>query len=239
MTLSVIIPCFNECSTILPLLARVRNVDLPKEIIVVDDGSSDGTREILSSLNGDASDLRVLFHDRNRGKGAAVRTGLEQATGEIVIIQDADLEYDPNDYHAIIAPIVEGRAQVVYGSRNVRRNRSSYLIFYWGGRLLTLVANMLYGARLTDEATCYKAFRRPILEGLQLESNGFELCSELTAKVLRSGHAIREVPISYHPRSREQGKKITARDGALGIWTLLKYRFRAPGTGTGGRNRHA
>ena len=225
MKLSVIIPCFNERSTILTVLERVQRVDLAKEIIVVDDGSSDGTREILGGLNGQFPDVRVHFHPRNRGKGAAVRTGFAQATGDIVIIQDADLEYDPNDYAAVVAPIVAGRAEVVYGSRNLRPNRCSYLTFYWGGRLVTWITNLLFGSRLTDEPTCYKALRRGVIEGLQLRATGFELCPELTAKVLRRGYRIHEVPISYQPRSREAGKKIRARDGLIAIWTLVRYRF--------------
>jgi glycosyltransferase involved in cell wall biosynthesis len=223
--LSVIIPCFNERRTILSVLERVQRVDLEKEVIVVDDGSSDGTREILAQLDGRFPGVRVFFGERNRGKGAAIRAGLEQATGEIVIIQDADLEYDPEEYPTIVAPILAGQAQVVYGSRNMRRNPHHSFAFYWGGRLVTLVANLLYGSRLTDEATCYKAFLRPVIQRLNLNSTGFEFCPEVTAKVLRRGYAIREVPIAYHPRSHDQGKKIRARDGLLAIWTLLKYRF--------------
>ena len=231
MKLSVIIPCFNERSTILAILERVQQVDLSRadlarEIIVVDDGSSDGTREILGSLNGQFRDVRVHFHARNRGKGAAVRTGLADATGEIVIIQDADLEYDPADYSAVIGPILDGRAAVVYGSRNLRPNHPSYLTFYWGGRLVTWVTNFLFGSRLTDEPTCYKALRRGLAQDLGLRASGFELCPELTAKVLRRGYRIQEVPISYRPRSRQQGKKIRARDGLIAIWTLLRYRLR-------------
>jgi len=153
-----------------------------------------------------------------------VATGLARASGRVVIIQGADLEYDPEEYGAVIAPILAGEAQVVYGSRNLRPNHYSYRSFYWGGRLVTLVANLLYGSRLTDEATCYKAFALPILQGLHLESAGFEFCLEVTAKVLRQGYAIREVPISYHARPREEGKKIRASDGLRAIWTLLKYR---------------
>lgn len=224
-TLSVVIPCYNERHTLLTLLRQVQQVDIAKEIIIVDDGSTDGTRELLAELIDGTPGVIVLFHNGNRGKGAAVRTGLAQATGQIVIIQDADLEYDPEEYHAVIAPILTGTAQVVYGSRNLRRNHYSYRAFYWGGRLVTLVANLLYGAKLTDEATCYKAFARPVIQGLELESTGFEFCPEVTAKLLRSGYTIHEVPISYHARPREEGKKIRARDGFLAIWTLLRYRF--------------
>jgi dolichol-phosphate mannosyltransferase len=225
VTLSVLIPCYNEQDTILTLLERVHRVDIAKEVIVIDDGSSDNTREILANLGGRFPGITVVFHDRNRGKGAAVRSGLERAVGDVVIIQDADLEYDPEDYRAVIAPIVEGRAQVVYGSRNLRPNHYSYRAYYWGGRLVTLVTNLLYRSRLTDEATCYKAFARPVICGLRLESSGFEFCPEVTAKVLRRGHAIHEVPIGYHARPREAGKKIRMRDGLWAISTLLKYRF--------------
>jgi dolichol-phosphate mannosyltransferase len=224
--LSVIIPCYNECRTILAILERVQGSPIPKEIIVVDDGSTDGTRDLLRALVEGLPGITVLYHEANRGKGAAVATGLARATGRVVIIQDADLEYDPEEYGPIIAPILAGTAQVVYGSRILlRENHYSYRSFYWGGRLVTLVANLLYGSRLTDEATCYKAFTRPLLQGLRLEATGFEFCPEVTAKVLRLGYAIHEVPISYHARPREEGKKIRASDGLRAIWTLLKYRL--------------
>jgi glycosyltransferase involved in cell wall biosynthesis len=222
--LSVIIPCYNERRTILEIVERVGRVAIAKEIIIVDDGSTDGTRDLLAALVAGLPGHTVLYHEQNRGKGAAVATGLARAIGQIVIVQDADLEYDPEEYGGIIAPIVAGEAQVVYGSRNLRDNHYSYRSFYWGGRLVTLVANLLYGARLTDEATCYKAFARPVIQGLHLEATGFEFCPEVTAKVLRRGYAIREVPISYHARPREEGKKIRAVDGLRAIWTLLKYR---------------
>ncbi|HEY8599492.1 MAG TPA: glycosyltransferase family 2 protein [Thermomicrobiales bacterium] len=223
--LSVIIPCYNEQRTILAILERVQAVSIVKEIIIVDDGSTDGTRELLAALVAGLPGVTVLFHEGNRGKGAAVATGLAHAGGRVVIIQDADLEYDPEEYGAVIAPILAGEAQVVYGSRNLQPNHYSYRLFYWGGRLVTLVTNLLYGSRLTDEATCYKAFALPVIQGLHLESAGFEFCPEVTAKVLRRGYAIREVPISYHARPREEGKKIRASDGLRAIWTLLKYRL--------------
>jgi glycosyltransferase involved in cell wall biosynthesis len=222
----VIIPCYNEQRTILTILERVQAVAITKEIIIVDDGSTDGTRELLAALVVDLPGITVLFHEGNRGKGAAVATGLARAIGRVVIIQDADLEYDPEEYGAVIAPILAGEAEVVYGSRNLQPNHYSYRVFYWGGRLVTLATNLLYGSRLTDEATCYKAFARPVIQGLHLESTGFEFCPEVTAKVLRQGYAIREVPISYHARPREEGKKIRASDGLRAIWTLLKYRLK-------------
>lgn len=230
VTLSVIIPCFNEYNTILSLIERVQRVALSKEIIIVDDGSTDGTRELLGALVEDLPGITVIFHRGNRGKGAAVATGLARATGEIVIIQDADLEYDPEDYHKVITPILDGTAQVVYGSRNLQPNHYSYQSFYWGGRLVTLVVNLLYGVRLTDEATCYKAFTRPLIQSLQLAAAGFDFCPEVTAKVLRRGYTIHEVPIHYRARPREEGKKIRMRDGLWAIWTLLKYRFMPLGT---------
>ena len=223
--LSVIIPCYNEFRTILPLLERVQRVSLAKEIIIVDDGSTDGTRDLLTVLVAGLPGITVLLHPENRGKGAAVQTALAHATGEIVIIQDADLEYDPEDYHAVIAPICAGSTQIVYGSRNLRPNHYSYQSFYWGGRLVTWVTNLLYGVRLTDEATCYKAFARPVLQEVELCARGFDFCPEVTAKVLRRGYAIQEVPISYYARPREEGKKIRARDGFLAIWTLTRLRF--------------
>jgi len=224
MKLSVIMPAYNEAGTIAEIVRRVLAVKLPKELIIVDDGSTDGTREFLRQLPPDVA--IVVFHERNLGKGAAIRTGLEHVSGEIVIVQDADLEYDPNDYPALIRPIVEGTAQVVYGSRQLRRdNPYSHLSFYLGGRLLSLIVNLLYGIHITDEPTCYKVFRRELLKGLNLQCRGFEFCPEVTAKVARRGIPIHEVPIRYSPRTLGQGKKISWKDGLYAIWILLKYRF--------------
>lgn len=224
MKLSVIIPVYNERATIAEIIRRVLAVRLPKELIIVDDGSTDGTRELLRQIPPEVA--TVLFHKRNQGKGVAIRTGLECVTGEIVIIQDADLEYDPNDYPALVRPIAEGGAQVVYGSRTARpENRYSHLRFYLGGRLLSGIANLLYGTNITDEPCCYKLFRRDLLKELHLECRGFEFCPEVTAKVARRGILIHEVPIRYSPRTVTQGKKITWKDGLYAIWILLKYRF--------------
>jgi glycosyltransferase involved in cell wall biosynthesis len=224
MKLSVIIPAYNEEAFIATIIGRVRAVDLPKEIIVVDDGSSDGTAAALEGLQG--PDLTVIHHARNQGKGAAIRTGLARATGQVVIIQDADLEYDPQDYFAVVGPIMEGRARVVYGSRLLNAgNRYSYLSFYWGGRLVSLVTNLLYGSRITDEPTCYKAFETSLIQSLQLTCTGFEFCPEVTGKLLRMGIPILEVPISYTPRDKGHGKKITFKDGFEAIWVLLKIRL--------------
>ena len=223
MMLSVIMPVYNEGGTIAEIVRRVTEVPVPKELIIVDDGSTDGTRQILRKMSPEVA--TVVFHERNLGKGAAIRTGLEHATGEIVIIQDADLEYDPRDYPALVQPILDGRARVVYGSRVLRRdNRYSHLRYYLGGRLLSLVANCLYGIRITDEPTCYKVFRRDLVKGLNLQCRGFEFCPEVTAKIARRGIPIHEVPIHYTPRTVEEGKKISWKDGFYAIWILLKYR---------------
>jgi glycosyltransferase involved in cell wall biosynthesis len=223
--LSIIIPVFNEEETIAELLRKVDAVDLEKQVIVVDDGSQDGTREILAGMNNDG--LTVVYHQQNQGKGAAVRTGLQKADGDVVVIQDADLEYDPYDFHAMMELVTGQGAQVVYGSRLLKKdNPQGGFSFYWGGRLVTLATNLIYGSKLTDEPTCYKMFRSNVLEGMDIESNGFEWEPEVTAKILKKGIRIDEVPISYRPRKVEQGKKIKALDGLKAIWALLKYRFR-------------
>ncbi len=225
MRLSVIIPAFNEKANIEEVLRRLGSVGLEMQVIVVDDGSTDGTRELLEGWR--EYELLVVSHSRNRGKGAAVRTGLAHATGDIVVIQDADLEYDPQDFHAMLEPIRRQGAQVVYGSRILNAdNPRGGLRFYAGGRLVTLATNLLYGCRLTDEPTCYKMFRSDVLRRISIESDGFEWEPEVTAKILKQGIRIVEVPISYAPRSVAEGKKIKARDGALALWTLLRQRWR-------------
>ena len=223
MKLSVLIPCYNERQTILEVVRRVKAIGLDVEIIIVDDGSTDGTREILQSLNGDR--FKVVLHDRNRGKGAAIRTALPLVTGDVVVVQDADLEYDPQDLGSLVEPIRSGRTSVAYGSRNLRPNVRSYSTFYWGGRVVSWVTTLLYGSRITDEPTGYKMFRTDVLRGLDLKSERFEFCSEVTAKLLRDGHTIVEVPISYAPRSFAEGKKIRWTDGLVAIWALIRYRF--------------
>jgi len=224
MKLSVIIPCYNEKDTILEILRRVEAVDLEKEIIIVDDHSTDGTRELLSNISSERA--KVIFRDGERGKGAAIREGLKHVTGEMVIIQDADLEYDPNDYYGLVKPIEESRTSVVYGSRILRRGfEISYLRYYWGGRLLSFLTNLLYGSSITDEPTGYKLFKTEALKGLNLKCLRFEFCPEVTAKLLKKGYKILEVPISYHPRTLREGKKIGWWDGLEAIWTLIKYRL--------------
>lgn len=223
MLLSVIMPVYNEKNTLIEILNRIEAVPIEKEIIIVDDGSTDGTRQILRDIKDE--NIKVILHERNQGKGAAIKTGLREATGEIVIIQDADLEYEPMDYLKLIPLIESGKAQVVYGSRTLGSNKRSYHRYYWGGQFVTLVTNILYGLKITDEPTCYKMFKKEVIDRIQLDCTGFEFCPEVTAKVTRLGYKIHEVPISYHPRSFEEGKKIKWRDGLIAIWTLLKYRF--------------
>lgn len=226
--LSVVIPVYNERDTLLDLLERVRSVDIPKEIILVDDGSTDGTRELIrESVERRLDGVRVFYHDANRGKGAAVRTGFEHATGEIILVQDADLEYDPREYHALIAPIVDGRADVVYGSRFLGGGAHRVHLFWHrvANGLLTTLSNMMTNLNLTDMEVCYKVFRADVVKRLRLRSNRFDFEPEITAKVARMRCRIYEVPISYAGRDYEEGKKIGWRDGVVALWTILKYRF--------------
>ena len=227
MTLSVLIPVFNEQATIATAIERVLREDIVSQVIVVDDGSSDGTREILCEIERTDPRIEVLFHTRNRGKGAAVRTAISRATAPIVIIQDADLEYDPADFKAVIEPIAKGECNVVYGSRVLHPDNTYPLdSFRIGSFAVTQVANLLYRADLTDEPTCYKAFRTTLLQSLPLEADGFEFCPEVTAWVRKRGETIVEVPIRYAKRSVAEGKKIRWHDGVTALWTLLALRFR-------------
>jgi glycosyltransferase involved in cell wall biosynthesis len=223
--LSVIVPVFNERNTVAEIVRRMRSVDLPveREIVVVDDGSDDGTRAVLTQLAD--STVRIVKHGVNRGKGAAIRTGLENSTGDVVLVQDADLEYDPEDWPKLLAPILKGRARVVYGSRFTGERRNMLFLHWVGNRFLSLVTNVLYNSTLSDMETCYKLFRREVLDGVQLRANRFDFEPEFTAKVLRRGIRIYEVPISYAGRELDEGKKITWRDGISALWTLVKYRF--------------
>ena len=224
-TLSVIVPVYNEKSTVGEVLRRIRAVDVPLEveIIVVDDGSSDGTNQVLAVLEN--STIKVLTHPVNQGKGAALRTGIESATGDIVIIQDADLEYDPEDWPKILAPILRGRAAVVYGSRFTGERMNMFPAHWVGNRMLSLLTNILYGSTLSDMETCYKCFDRRVLEPIHIVSNKFDFEPEITAKVLRQGYRIYEVPIGYVGREFDEGKKITWRDGFAAVRALVKYRF--------------
>jgi glycosyltransferase involved in cell wall biosynthesis len=227
MKLSVIMPVFNEEATIEEILQQVRAVGLADEIIIVDDGSTDRTRELLKVQESQPGTI-VIYHDRNQGKGAAVRSGFDRATGDILLIQDADLEYDPRDYALLIRPIVEGRVKVVYGSRGSRFLGPRKAMMFWhmlGNKFLTLLTNVLYNAILSDMETCYKVFRADVIKGIPLHSKRFELEPEITAKVLKRKHRIYEVPISYYGREYDEGKKISWRDGPKAAWTLIKYRF--------------
>ena len=222
---SVIVPVYNEAANLDELLRAIPASPVKKEIIIVDDGSTDGTREKLRALP-PLDDVTIVFHEKNCGKGAAIRTALAYARGEYVLIQDSDLEYDPGDYPALLQPLEEHRANVVYGVRPDRPERG--LRFFLGAKLLTHLTNLLYGAGIHDEATCYKVVRRSLLAGMRLECRRFEFCPEVTAKLCRMGEKIAEVPISYHPRSAVEGKKIRHSDGWQAIWTLIRYRFVPP-----------
>tara|TARA_Y100000034_G_scaffold51102_1_gene62872 strand:+ start:577 stop:1296 length:720 start_codon:yes stop_codon:yes gene_type:complete len=237
MKLSILIPAYNEEETINELIGVVKKADIKdieKEIIVVDDGSKDKTIEIVEKIK----EIILVKHEKNRGKGAAIRTGIEYATGDIIIIQDADLEYDPNDYSKLIKPIINGETKVVYGSRILHQRQKernerflkgkhtqAYKAFYMGGRVLTVLANLIYNIRITDEPTCYKVFDAKVLKSLNLKCERFEFCPEVTAKVAKRGYKIIEVPTPYYPRTFTEGKKIKFKDGVEAIWTLIKYRF--------------
>ena len=223
--LSVIVPVYNERNTVAEVIRRMRTVELPldREILIVDDGSDDGTRHVLSQV-GDST-VRVILHERNRGKGAAIRTALGHVRGDLVLIQDADLEYDPEDWPRLLAPALKGRAIVVYGSRFTGERRNMLILHWMGNRFLSLLTNLLYNSTLSDMETCYKLFDRRVLDGITLRAERFEFEPEVTAKVLRQGIRIYEVPISYTGRELHEGKKITWRDGFSALRTLIKYRF--------------
>ncbi len=223
--LSIIVPLFNERNTIVEIVRRMRTVELPvdREIVIVDDGSNDGTQSVLPQLRD--STVRIVHHPHNRGKGAAIRTGIEHVSGDLVLIQDADLEYDPEDWPKLLAPILKGRARVVYGSRFTGERRNMLFLHWIGNRFLSLVTNVLYNTTLSDMETCYKLFDAELLKGMRLVSDRFDFEPEITARVLKQGIRIYEVPISYAGREPDEGKKITWRDGFSALWTLVKLRF--------------
>ncbi len=227
LTVSVIIPCYNEVETIEPVLERVEESSVVDEIIIVDDGSTDGTREVLREIEAQAHpNVRVFYHERNQGKGAALVTGFSHASSDIFLIQDADLEYDPREYPVLLKPLNEGIAKVVYGSRFLGGPRKA--MNFWNmvaNKILTLTTNILYNAILSDMETCYKVFRAEVVRNMVIHARGFEFEPEFTAKVLKQGIRIYEVPISYNGREWTEGKKISWTDGPIAMWILLKYRF--------------
>lgn len=226
MTLSIIIPTFNERNTILKILSKIEKVrlinNIDKEIIIVDDYSTDGSRKILKKLE---NKYQVIYHDKNKGKGAALRSGFKKATGDCVIVQDADLEYDPEDYNKLLGPLVKNKADVVFGSRFTGEH-SNMLFWHWvGNKLLSFLTNILYNTTLSDMETCYKLIQKDILDKINIRSNRFNFEPEITAKILKMGYKIYEVPISYTGREYMEGKKIGWQDGFIALWSLVKYRF--------------
>ncbi len=225
MRLSVIMPCYNEADSLPDILNKVRAITIDKEIIVIDDCSSDDTPNVLANEQRNDPNLRVVRHERNRGKGAAVRTGIAAATGDVIIVQDADLEYDPNDFYAVLKPIFEGRVGVVYGSRFMGSHTGMYFWNALGNKFLTFLTNFLFNCWISDMETCYKAFRSEIIKNIPLESNDFRIEPEITAKILLRKERIFEVPVSYIGRTYEEGKKMKPSQGFWAIWALFKYRF--------------
>lgn len=226
MFLSIIIPIYNEKDTILELLNRIKKVGLKKEyeILMIDDGSTDGTREILEKIKNE-NNYKVLFKEKNSGKGESLKLGFKKAVGQYVIVQDADLEYDPKDYLKLLEEISKHKKTVVYGSRFMGEYKDMSSLHYFGNQLLTYITNLLYGVKLTDMETCYKLFPRELIQSLKLRASRFEFEPEVTAKILKKGYKIVEVPISYAGRSHSEGKKITWKDGFSAIFSLVKYRF--------------
>ncbi|MCS6818394.1 MAG: glycosyltransferase family 2 protein [Chitinophagales bacterium] len=224
MKLSVIIPVYNEEKTLAELVDKVLNVPIEKEIIIINDGSTDATGAIAAQLA--RENVKVFHHERNKGKAAAIRTGLNYVSGDMVIIQDGDLETDPNDYLHLVQPIIEGKAQVVYGSRNLKRANGKRIWLYdLGGRFISWWASVLYNQKITDEAACYKVFKTEIIKKIPLTYDRFEFCPEVTARVSKMGIKIHELPMSYYPRGFSEGKKMRWTDGLKAFWVLLKLRF--------------
>lgn len=224
MKLSIIMPSYNEQATIEESINRIIELPVEKELIIVDDGSRDGTKGILQKYK-NRENIVILEHPINQGKGMAIRTGIKKARGDYIVIQDADLEYDPKDLLRMLEVAEEKKLKVLYGSRTLGNNKKSYWRYYIGGKFVTAICNILYRSTLTDEPTCYKMFKSEVLMGINLECHGFEFCPEVTAKVLRAGISIEEIPIKYYPRKMAEGKKIRVKDGWIAILTLIKYRI--------------
>jgi len=227
LLLSVVIPVYNEIKTLETVIRRVRDVPIDKEIILVDDGSVDGSRELMTKMAAEDDRIRALLHERNQGKGAALKTGFQHARGDVVVIQDADLEYNPADYPALLKPFEEADADVVFGSRFLIRDYARVHLFwhYLGNRMLTFMSNVFTGLNLTDMETCYKAFRREVIQKIDIKSKRFTIEPELTAKIARMGLKVYEVPISYAGRGYGEGKKITWKDGIAALWAIVRFRF--------------
>jgi glycosyltransferase involved in cell wall biosynthesis len=223
MKLSVIIPVYNEKDTLEMIVDKVLAVPIEKEIILIDDCSKDGSRELLKNMKKD--NVTTVFHEVNKGKGAAIRTGIQYVTGDVVVIQDADLEYDPNEFIKLIEPIKSGKADVVYGSRFSGSTKKMSFSHWLGNKVLTITMNLLYGTKLTDMETCYKMVKSPIIRSFKLRANRFDFEPEITAKLLKSGKRIIEVPITYEGRSWSEGKKITWKDGIAALYSIIKFRF--------------
>jgi dolichol-phosphate mannosyltransferase len=224
MKLSIIIPTYNEAMTLGIILEKVLDVPLEKEVIIVDDGSTDSTGQILEAYR-DRADVLIITHSRNLGKGASIRSALTHVSGEAVVIQDADLELNPLDFLKLIEPLQAGTGRVIYGARQIRPEGALCIRFHVARKILSALTNLLYRQKLTDEPTCYKMFDSKLLQGISLNCIGFEFCAEVTAKVARQGIQIKEIPINYYPRTMKAGKKIRWTDGIIAVWTLIKYRF--------------
>jgi glycosyltransferase involved in cell wall biosynthesis len=227
MKLSIIMPVFNEAKTIREIIAKAMAVPLEKELVIVDDCSTDETAKILKGeYDGKSENIKVFYHEKNKGKAAAIKTGIPHTTGEIISIQDGDLETDPNDFIALTEPIRKGEASVVYGSRYLNPKEAHlYFSYQLGGRILSQTVNLLYGQHITDEPTCYKVFKAEILKSIKLEYDRFEFCPEVTAKVSKLGYKIKELPMNYYPRTFDEGKKVNWKDGVKALWVLFKFRF--------------
>ncbi len=224
ITLSVVVPVYNEKNTLRKIIQRIQSVDIKKEIVIVDDFSTDGTRDLLPEIENENANIKVVLHEYNQGKGAALRTGFQHVTGDIVVIQDADLEYNPNEYYKLIYPILTDQADVVYGSRFI--GETHRVLFFWhyvGNKFLTMMSNMFTNLNLTDMETCYKLFRREVLQDIDIKSNRFGFEPEITAKVAKKGCRIYEMPIQYYGRDYSEGKKIGWKDGVNAIWSILRF----------------